>query len=120
MVTARDVAAAVVDPELRVVTIDDLGILRDVSDVDGRVVVTITPTYTGCPAIDQIRSDITRSLDAAGSPDADLARDVLTALKNRRLRLGPFDETPPGGMFEGLARGGGFFEILKMPAARAK
>ena len=54
MVTAvASVVAAVVDPELRVVTIDELGILRDVDDDgDGRVTVTITPTYTGCPAMD--------------------------------------------------------------------
>lgn len=61
------------------------------------------------------------SLRTAGSPDADLARSVLTALKDRRLRLGPFDEAPAGeDMFAGLARGGDFFEILKMPAERAK
>jgi|SRR6185312_16813260 len=60
------------------------------------------------------------SIRTAGPPDADLARSVLSALKDRRLRLGPFDETEPGDMFDGLARGGGFFEILKMPASRAK
>jgi len=60
------------------------------------------------------------SIRATGRPDADLARSVLSALKGRRLRLGPFDETEPGDMFEGLARGGGFFEILKMPASRPK
>ncbi|WP_034270972.1 hypothetical protein [Actinospica robiniae] len=59
------------------------------------------------------------SIQPAGSPDADLARNVLSALGGRRLRLSPFDETDPGEMFEGLARGG-FFEILKMPASRAK
>lgn len=59
------------------------------------------------------------SLRTAGRPDEDLARSVLSALKDRRLRLGPFDETEPGDMFEGLARGDGFFEILKMPAGRA-
>lgn len=60
------------------------------------------------------------SLQPTGGPDADLARSVLAALGDRRLRLSPFDETEPGDMFEGLARGGGFFEILKMPATRAK
>lgn len=76
--TPRDAVAAVVDPEIRVVTIDELGILRDVSDdpATGRVTVTITPTYTGCPAMDVIRADIRRALAVAGHPDA----EVLTVL----------------------------------------
>ncbi|WP_176308470.1 1,2-phenylacetyl-CoA epoxidase subunit PaaD, partial [Micromonospora sp. NBS 11-29] len=74
MVSARDAVAAVVDPEIRVITIDELGILRAVEEEPdtGRVVVTITPTYTGCPAMDVIRSDIRRALAAAGHPDAEV------------------------------------------------
>ncbi|MFR9776052.1 1,2-phenylacetyl-CoA epoxidase subunit PaaD [Micromonospora sp. MS34] len=74
MTSARDAAAAVVDPEIRVITIDELGILRSVDEdpVTGRVVVTITPTYTGCPAMDVIRADIRRALAAAGHPDAEV------------------------------------------------
>jgi ring-1,2-phenylacetyl-CoA epoxidase subunit PaaD len=70
----REAVAAVVDPEIRVLTIDDLGILRDVSrDAEtGRVTVTITPTYTGCPAMDVIRADIRGALAAAGHPDAEV------------------------------------------------
>lgn len=66
--------AAVVDPEIRVITIDELGILRAVDEdpATGRVVVTITPTYTGCPAMDVIRADIRRALAAAGHPDAEV------------------------------------------------
>lgn len=74
MTPAREAVAAVVDPELRVVTIEELGILRDVS-VDpgnGHVTVTITPTYTGCPAMDAIREDIRAALSAAGHPDAEV------------------------------------------------
>lgn len=74
MVTAREAIAAVVDPEIQVVTIEELGILRDVR-VDGptgRVTVTITPTYTGCPAMDVIRADIRAALNAAGHPDAEV------------------------------------------------
>ncbi|MFI5835139.1 1,2-phenylacetyl-CoA epoxidase subunit PaaD [Micromonospora sp. NPDC051300] len=70
----RTAVAAVVDPEIRVITIDELGILRAVErEPDtGRVVVTITPTYTGCPAMDVIRADIRRALAAAGHPDAEV------------------------------------------------
>ncbi|MFF5172711.1 1,2-phenylacetyl-CoA epoxidase subunit PaaD [Micromonospora sp. NPDC000089] len=74
MTTPREAVAAVVDPEIRVITIDELGILRAVDEdpATGRVVVTITPTYTGCPAMDVIRSDIRRALAAAGHPDAEV------------------------------------------------
>ncbi|MGC4853673.1 1,2-phenylacetyl-CoA epoxidase subunit PaaD [Micromonospora sp. DT4] len=71
---ARTAAASVVDPEIRVITIDELGILRAVEEdrVSGRVTVTITPTYTGCPAMDVIRADVRRALAAAGYPDVDV------------------------------------------------
>jgi len=64
---AWDIAAQVLDPELPVVTIDDLGILRDVTEDDqGRVHVQITPTYSGCPAMETIRTDLVDVLSQAG------------------------------------------------------
>jgi ring-1,2-phenylacetyl-CoA epoxidase subunit PaaD len=63
---AYEVAARVVDPELRVVTIAELGILREVATDGDRAVVTITPTYSGCPAMDMIRADVTTALRDAG------------------------------------------------------
>jgi ring-1,2-phenylacetyl-CoA epoxidase subunit PaaD len=64
---ARAAAAAVLDPELPVLSIADLGILRDVAMAeDGAVVVTITPTYSGCPAMDVIRRDVEDAVRAAG------------------------------------------------------
>lgn len=52
--------ASIPDPEVPVVSIADLGILRsiDVDEADGRVVATITPTYSGCPAVEAIRDRI--------------------------------------------------------------
>ena len=65
--TAYDVAAQVRDPELPVLTLADLGVLRDVTEAPGgRVSVTITPTYSGCPALDEMGADLRRSLLAAG------------------------------------------------------
>jgi ring-1,2-phenylacetyl-CoA epoxidase subunit PaaD len=58
--------AEVPDPELQVLTIADLGILRDVTVCADEVVVTITPTYSGCPAMDAIRHDIEAAVHAAG------------------------------------------------------
>jgi ring-1,2-phenylacetyl-CoA epoxidase subunit PaaD len=73
----RDVVAAVADPEIPVLTIEDLGVLRDVRlDEAGRVEVTITPTYSGCPAMDTIRSEVERALDERGFTDA-VVRTVL-------------------------------------------
>jgi ring-1,2-phenylacetyl-CoA epoxidase subunit PaaD len=69
-VRARRVAAAVPDPEIPVITIEDLGILREVDvDASDAVRVTITPTYSGCPAMDAIRSDVTAALRQAGYDD---------------------------------------------------
>lgn len=67
--SVREVVARVVDPEIPVLTIDDLGILRDVT-VDGDTVVcTITPTYSGCPAMRQIEDDIRSTLERHGYDD---------------------------------------------------
>ena len=63
---ARDVVAAVVDPEMPMLTLDDLGVIRSVTEDGGRVAVTITPTYSGCPAIEEMRADIAGALTAAG------------------------------------------------------
>ncbi len=66
IVTARKVAASVVDPEIPVLTIDDLGILRSVEINQARVIVTITPTYSGCPAMGQIEDDIVTAFERVG------------------------------------------------------
>jgi ring-1,2-phenylacetyl-CoA epoxidase subunit PaaD len=63
---ARRIAAEVPDPELPVVTVADLGILRDVTMVNGSLVVTITPTYSGCPALTEIARDLHGRLTGAG------------------------------------------------------
>lgn len=69
--TAYEVVATVLDPELPMLTIAELGILRDVRvDADGAVSVDITPTYSGCPAMETIRDDIEAALRAAGYPRA--------------------------------------------------
>jgi ring-1,2-phenylacetyl-CoA epoxidase subunit PaaD len=55
------------DPEIPVVSIRELGILRDVRSLgDGRIEVVITPTYSGCPAMGQIEDDVKAALHAAG------------------------------------------------------
>ncbi|MGH3876192.1 MAG: 1,2-phenylacetyl-CoA epoxidase subunit PaaD [Actinophytocola sp.] len=75
--SARSVAESVLDPELPVLTLADLGVLRSVSEHDGRVVVEITPTYTGCPALEEMRADLRRRLGAAGYGEVEV-RTVLS------------------------------------------
>ncbi|WP_435744082.1 1,2-phenylacetyl-CoA epoxidase subunit PaaD [Nocardioides sp. SYSU DS0663] len=61
------IASAVPDPEMPVVSIGDLGILRDVTENDtGCVHVQITPTYSGCPAVETIGEDLVEALTCAG------------------------------------------------------
>ena len=63
---AWDIAAGVVDPEIPVLTIADLGVLREVAVNDGCVEVAITPTYSGCPAMNMITLEIELALERAG------------------------------------------------------
>ncbi len=65
--SARAVLSEVVDPEIPVLTIEDLGILREVHEgEDGSIEVVITPTYSGCPAMRQLEDDIRSVLEDAG------------------------------------------------------
>ncbi|MBC9877109.1 phenylacetate-CoA oxygenase subunit PaaJ [Bradyrhizobium sp. INPA01-394B] len=63
---AWDAAASVVDPEIPVLSIADLGVLRDVTLDGDRVEVAITPTYSGCPAMNMIALEIEIALERAG------------------------------------------------------
>lgn len=63
---ARDVAAAVLDPELPVLTIGELGMVRDIMETDDGIEVGITPTYLGCPAMAVITMDVEAALQQAG------------------------------------------------------
>ncbi|WP_344009370.1 1,2-phenylacetyl-CoA epoxidase subunit PaaD [Nocardioides lentus] len=69
---ARSVAARVTDPEMPMLTLADLGVLRDVEETAERVVVTITPTYSGCPAMATMRDDLVHRLRDAGYADVEV------------------------------------------------
>ena len=94
--------AAVPDPEIPVLSIIDLGIVRAVrAGADGRLRVAITPTYSGCPATAVIRTMVRSALDTGGFPDAILeevlsppwSSDWLTAAGREKLRA--FGIAPP-------------------------
>jgi len=91
---AREVAATIPDPELPMLTLADLGILRDVADQDGHLVVTITPTYSGCPALREIAHDLRHRLTQAGFAEVTVrtsltpawSSDWITAEGRRKLQ----------------------------------
>lgn len=70
---------SVKDPEIPVLSIWDLGILRDVHSQGDQITVVITPTYSGCPAMDTIATDIVRILAAAGYPQVLVSRQLSPA-----------------------------------------
>jgi ring-1,2-phenylacetyl-CoA epoxidase subunit PaaD len=102
MPDARAVAETVTDPELPMLTLHDLGVLRDVRVEGEHVVVDITPTYSGCPAMAEMRTDLACRLHAAGYRDVDV-RTVLSppwstddiSARGRRL-LAEHGIAPPG------------------------
>jgi ring-1,2-phenylacetyl-CoA epoxidase subunit PaaD len=102
MVSARETAGTVPDPELPILTIADLGILRDVREAEGTVTVTITPTYSGCPAMAQIAADLRRRLAAAGYERVDIRTELSPAwttdwiTPDGRRKLAAAGIAPPG------------------------
>ncbi|GGB96165.1 1,2-phenylacetyl-CoA epoxidase subunit PaaD [Cellulomonas carbonis] len=100
----RAVAGSVPDPEIPVVTLDDLGIVRGVTvSDDGAVEVVLTPTYTGCPATEVIAADVERALAGAGAGRV-VVRTVLAPAwttdwitESGRAKLRAFGIAPPDG-----------------------
>jgi ring-1,2-phenylacetyl-CoA epoxidase subunit PaaD len=92
----------VFDPEIPVLTLEDLGVLRGVERRDGRIVVELTPTYTGCPATLAIRLAVEAALAEAGLADARVetvlappwSTDDISEEGRRKLKA--FGIAPPG------------------------
>ncbi|MFC8088209.1 1,2-phenylacetyl-CoA epoxidase subunit PaaD [Streptomyces sp. NPDC057340] len=100
---ARQVAERVPDPELPMLTLADLGVLRDVEvGADGTVVASLTPTYSGCPAMAEMRADVAARLREAGYRRVEI-RTVLDPpwtsdwiTEAGRLKLAEHGIAPPG------------------------
>ena len=56
----------VMDPEVPVISVVELGIIRDAEATDDGVVVTITPTYSGCPAMREIETEVRQAIEREG------------------------------------------------------
>ena len=95
--------AEIPDPELPVLTLADLGILRGVERAadDGHPVITLTPTYSGCPAIDPIRADVERTAREAGYEDVEVRMVLAPAWstdwmsEDGRRKLREYGIAPP-------------------------
>lgn len=101
MLAAWAAASAVLDPEIPVLTLEDLGVLRGVERRGDRIVVKLTPTYTGCPATHAITRDVEVALQDAGLSEA-LVETVLSPpwstdeiTEDGRRKLREFGIAPP-------------------------
>jgi ring-1,2-phenylacetyl-CoA epoxidase subunit PaaD len=105
------VAEGVLDPELPVLTLAELGVLRGVEvSEDGKVWVAITPTYSGCPALEEMRADLQRKLREAGYREVEV-RTVLSPAwstdwisEEGRRKLAEHGIAPPGPAPQGPVR----------------
>ena len=109
MVTVEDVLAALAeipDPEIPVISVVDLGVIRGVEVEDGRVRVELTPTFLGCPALEAMRAAVAERIEALGAePEIDVvlddswSTDRITAEGREKLRAAGF--APPAPRAEG-------------------
>ncbi len=96
-----ELLSSVVDPEIPVLTLQDLGVLRDISVDNDSIKVTITPTYAGCPAMDTMRADIETTLAAAGYEQVTVQQSLSPAWttdwmsENGRKKLLAYGIAPP-------------------------
>ncbi|SJM65758.1 1,2-phenylacetyl-CoA epoxidase subunit PaaD [Gulosibacter sp. 10] len=108
-----DVARTVKDPEIPVLDIAEIGILRDALVAeDGTAQVIITPTYSGCPAMDAIRADVEHALREAGYERVEVTLTLTPAwttdwmTQEGRRKLEEYGIAPPtGSSAMGMRRG---------------
>lgn len=102
LASAWQALAGVLDPEIPVLSVVELGIVRDVMIEDETLVVRVTPTYSGCPATDVIKSDITTALRDAGVANARVDIALAPAWTTAAIspegkrKLKAFGIAPPG------------------------
>ncbi len=99
---AWDVLQTVPDPEVPVVSVRDLGLVRHVELFEDELEVVVTPTYSGCPATEYIASSIVEALDAAGLGPARVRMQRAPAWttdwisEEGRTKLRDYGIVPPG------------------------
>lgn len=92
----------VTDPEIPVLTIVDLGIAREVTISDDKVIVRITPTYSGCPAMKAIEDEISKKLRLNGIENFEVKKDFSETWttdwipEDAKRKLKEYGISPPG------------------------
>ena len=109
----------VMDPEVPVLSVRELGIIRDVEiDAEGAVTVTVTPTYSGCPAIHVIEQDIIAAIQAAGIAEVRVRTAYAPAWTNdwigppAKAKLKAYGIAPPA-----AASSGDLVQLMRVRAA---
>lgn len=90
----RQILNAVADPEIPVLTLNDLGMIRNLEFKNNRYVLTITPTYSGCPAVDRMKDDLIAQARTAGVENIEIqvsyspawSTDWMTETGRERLK----------------------------------
>jgi len=105
---AWEVLRQITDPEIPVITLDELGIVRDLRETAGGLEVVLTPTYSGCPATEAIQDDVRNALAAFGDVEITLQRapawttDWISEEGRRKLK--EYGIAPPGAVAEQTIR----------------
>jgi len=114
-----EILDSVKDPEVPVLSVRELGIVRDVDvEPSGAVTVTVTPTYSGCPAIQVIEDDILAALDDAGITNARVVTSYAPAWTTdwigpeARAKLKAYGIAPPRPVEQG-----GLVQLLRARTA---
>lgn len=118
---AWDVLARVADPEIPVISVTELGIVREVSAGADAVEVVVTPTYSGCPATEAIERSIVEALREAGAADVRVrtrlapawTTDWISAEVKEKLRR--YGIAPPGAADAGAVQPIGFVPRVDCP-----
>ena len=98
-----DVAATVCDPEIPVLTLEDLGVLRDAVAGENETILVITPTYSGCPAMDTMAADLEAVVTAAGYENVRIVQVLRPAWtsdwmsETGQAKLREYGIAPPSG-----------------------
>lgn len=103
---AWEILASVLDPEVPALSVRDLGIVREVARREGQLEITLTPTYSGCPATEVIERSVIEAIEAAGLGPVCVrlqrapawTTDWISADGRRKLR--EYGIAPPGHLLE--------------------
>ena len=122
---AWEALESIPDPEIPVVSIRELGILREIIERDGRLEVVITPTYSGCPAMAQIEDDVRSALAENGLPASVVTRlapawstDWISDAAKDKLKafgIAPPHTLPSGNVVQFARRAARHDEVVRCP-----